>query len=152
MDNQRQSELNAEVLRAAWPDLKPDPQAMAQVTALMVAGLADPAMAPAAAPAGRAVAPAASREAAAAPGAGREAAAAPGEAHFRALTFLWAGALVAGYVAWPWLSDWFTENPVTMVVLAVLGAVCLLTPLLLPFLLQIEQPAPSHDEGGVSIC
>ncbi|MHB9144654.1 MAG: hypothetical protein ACYC5Y_04880 [Symbiobacteriia bacterium] len=85
----------------AWPELTPDPAAMEQVVALVLSGCAEPGETE------------------------------PGEPHFRLLTWLWAIAVLAGYLAWSPLTEWVAEHPLVSTVIAVIACLSLLTPFVL---------------------
>lgn len=108
----------------AWPDLAPNPEAMAQITALMMAGMAD-------------------RQRKAATTA---ATVASGESQFRLLSYIWAAITLGIYLAWDLLAAWLQMHPAWMALLIAFACVSLLAPLvLLPILSAI-------DEGGTSPC
>lgn len=111
MEKGRDSQAEIQALLTAWPALAPDPKEMERVAQRMVAMMA-------AAPV--------------------EATAEPHEAQFRLLTILCGAIVLVAYLAWPLLRNWFSLHPTLTVVLAVVGGLSLLAPLLL-------LAAPKHE-------
>ncbi|MCL5676323.1 MAG: hypothetical protein M1602_00255 [Firmicutes bacterium] len=123
----REPELNIEPLLQAWPDPTPDPAAMEQVAALMIAGISPQ--------------KATEQE--------------PGETHFRILTWIWGAIALAGYLAWSTLTGWFADHPVGTAVIAVIGCASLLAPLVLLLLGRshcLDTAVPSELTGGFRQC
>lgn len=76
------------------------------------------------------------------------------EPQFRLLEAIWTAAAAAVYLAWPYISDFFTEYPSCRIALACLAGLSLLAPLVLLPLLRTErvETVPSQPKGGHTTC
>ncbi|MDB4896126.1 MAG: hypothetical protein JWN15_2388 [Firmicutes bacterium] len=129
MAQHEDAQLNIGSGLGAWPELVPDPEAIDQVLALMLAGVAAPAAVAATA----------------------MAAAEPGESQFRLLSYIWAAAALSTYLAWDLLAGWLQPHPAGIALLITFACVSLLAPLLLLPIVRTSE-APVTDEGGSIPC